>query len=186
MPQLSKGMQQLLAVLIIFIISFNNVIAAEDKDCKGCWESPDNWFIYTIVFVLIIGSVLVIISVKNSLVGTSWSISDALSEEVTITLKKKDVEGNMTEAIDPSGKPINVTELRASSSRMIALMGMVSILIMFISFGAIILFSFAKTGKVPDSTENVINYMIAGLTLFAPYLVNKFAGVFNMSSQRKN
>ena len=52
------------------------------------------------------------------------------------------------------------------------------ILMMFLGFGAISLFSFASTGTVPESLDQVVHFMLAGLTLFAPYAVNKFSKMF--------
>jgi hypothetical protein len=40
------------------------------------------------------------------------------------------------------------------------------------------LFSLGSTGQVPDSLERVVNFLVSGMTLFAPYVVNKFASLF--------
>lgn len=64
-------------------------------------------------------------------------------------------------------------------------MGMIVILLMFLGFGAFALYSFAKTGNMPDSIDKVVNFLVAGLTLFAPYVVNKFSKVFESLSPKK-
>ncbi len=80
--------------------------------------------------------------------------------------------------MDKSDKPVKITELQPSSSRMVALMGMIVILLMFLAFGSFSLFIFAKTGEMPTSINDVVKFLVAGLTLFAPYAVNKFSKLF--------
>ena len=77
-----------------------------------------------------------------------------------------------------------ITEMRASSSRMIALVGMMVILLMFLGFGIFSIFCFSKTGVMPN-TENIVNFLVAGLTLFAPYLVNQFSAIFEKLAPKK-
>ena len=79
---------------------------------------------------------------------------------------------------DKEGKPVLAPVLKASSSRVIALMGMLAILFMFIGFGTFALYGFGKVGARPESIDKVVNFLVAGMTLFAPYVVNKFASLF--------
>ena len=58
------------------------------------------------------------------------------------------------------------------------------ILLMFLGFGIFSIYSFAKTGVMPN-TENIVNFLVAGLTLFAPYLVNQFASLFEKLAPKK-
>jgi hypothetical protein len=87
--------------------------------------------------------------------------------------------------LDTSGKPLMITELRASVSRVVALMGMITILLMFLGFGTFALLSFANTGNMPNSIDKVVSFLVAGLTLFAPYVVNKFSAIFESLSPKK-
>ena len=57
-------------------------------------------------------------------------------------------------------------------------MGMIAILFLFIGFGVFALFSFGSLGSLPGSMNEVVKFLVAGLTLFAPYFVNKFASLF--------
>jgi hypothetical protein len=68
---------------------------------------------------------------------------------------------------------------------MVALMGMIVILLMFIAFGSFSLFYFAKTGTMPSSIDEVVEFLVAGLTLFAPYAVNKFSSLFEGLAPKK-
>jgi hypothetical protein len=107
-----------------------------------------------------------------------WSLADALSEETEVTFMAPDAAGRLTPQTDASGKPVMIVEMRASISRVIALMGMMVILLMFLGFGVFCLYSFALTGRMPESVGEIVKFLLAGLTLFAPYVVNKFSTVF--------
>jgi hypothetical protein len=61
---------------------------------------------------------------------------------------------------------------------MVTLMGMISILLMFLAFGAFALYHFAMSGEMPESIGDVVTFLTAGMTLFAPYIVNKFSSLF--------
>ena len=97
-------------------------------------------------------------------------------EKEGIELTEKDENGKPI--MDASDKPLMVTKLYASSSRLMALMGTIVILLMFLAFGSFSLFAFAKTGEMPKSINEVVKFLVAGLTLFAPYAVNKFSKLF--------
>ena len=119
-------------------------------------------------------------TIRASLQGREdWSLADALSEEVTIT------------EIGPDGKPVRdeqkaplaVTVMKASSSRLIALIGLVSILMIYLGFGFAAVARFAANGvfsaEEQASLDTAMKFVFAGVTMFAPYLVNKFASVFD-------
>jgi hypothetical protein len=139
------------------------------------WISPDDWFIYTVIIVVFLGLAIAFGLVVRRLGadGTGWSLADALSEEADVTVP------------DDHGKPYTVngvvvkkTELAASSSRLIAFVGMIAILFLFLGFGAFMLWGFAKTGTMPSGAADITKYLLGGMTLFAPYVVNKFSSVF--------
>jgi hypothetical protein len=174
------------AGILAIVLCAAPLFAADTAPVK--WSAPNDRFIYIVEGVLLAGTVVSLLVIRGALASSSkWSIADALSEETEMTAM---------ELVDPArpdgpkkpvmvdNKPVTITEMRASSSRMIALMGMVMIMLMFLGFGSISLFSFAKTGEMPASIDKVINYLLAGMTLFAPYLVNKFASVFQSLSPK--
>jgi hypothetical protein len=150
------------------------------------WVAPDRWFIYAIVIAVVAASVISLLMIRAALTVSVWSFSDALSEPTEVTAVGTDASGVRRIMLDPAGNPVMATEMRASSSRMIALMGTLVILLMFLGFGSIALYSFANTGTVPDSMDKVVNFLLAGLTLFAPYAVNKFSKIFESLSPRKS
>jgi hypothetical protein len=149
------------------------------------WVAPERWFIYAIVIFVLVGSVLALLMIRTALTVSVWSFSDALSEPTETTATELDAAGVKRIKLDPSGNPLMVTEMRASSSRMIALMGTLVILLMYLGFGSMALYSFANTGKVPESLDAIVNFMLAGLTLFVPYAVNKASKLFESLSPKK-
>jgi hypothetical protein len=141
------------------------------------WCRPDDWFIYLVIGFVYLGVLIALSTVarKLSQPTTNWSLADALSEEADITVP------------DTSGMPYTVngvvvkkTVLAASSSRLIALMGMIVILFIFLGFGAFMLWAFANNGTLPASAGDVTRFLVGGMTLFAPYVVNKFSSVFSV------
>ena len=58
-------------------------------------------------------------------------------------------------------------------------MGMMVIVFLFVGFGVFAMFSFGVTGALPNSMDTLIKFLAAGMTLFAPYVVNKFASLFS-------
>jgi hypothetical protein len=64
-------------------------------------------------------------------------------------------------------------------------MGMLVILLMFLGFGSFALFHFAMTGKMPGDIDQIVNFLVAGMTLFAPYVVNKFSSLFESLAPKR-
>ena len=161
------------ALFLIFIFSVIAVpVWAYETPAKLL--PPSNWLIYIVIFIVLIGSLLSILIIRSSLSNNGWLLSNALSEGVELTEMDKD--GNPV--MDAAKKPLMVTKLQPSSSRLVALMGMIVILMMFLAFGSFAIFAFAKTGEMPSSIDQVVKFLLSGLTLFAPYAVNKFSKLF--------
>jgi hypothetical protein len=153
--------------------------------------TQDQIFAYVLVAVVALGVVFALQLCYHSLIrAAGWSLTDALSEEVTLT--QLDAQGNpvLAPAAQPAAgvaapaaapgatQTVSVTTLKASSSRFIALIGTISILMLYIGFGLASLDRFAMTGIIPDMSTGA-NFFYAGLVLFAPYMVNKFASAFS-------
>src|ERR1700690_726528 len=98
---------------------------------------PSVIFVYLVIAIVGVGTLVALIIVKRSVEKTKWSLSDALSEEATITAMQSDGDDGEKPVLSVTGTPLSVTELRASSSRLIALMGMMAILVTFLGFGCL-------------------------------------------------
>ncbi len=175
---------QIMLLVILFILT-PTPAWAQDQTTITNWVSPATAFVYFIVLFVVFASLVAVLLVSRALSDTNWSLAKALSEEVEVTLTETDANKVTKPVLDASGKPSMAKELCASSSRLVALMGMIAILIMFIGFGATTLFSFAKTGNIPSSVSDVLKFLAGGLTLFAPYVVNKFSNIFESISPKK-
>jgi hypothetical protein len=106
----------------------------------------------------------------------SWSLAEALSEEADTTVP--DANGI---PFVVNGVVVKKTELSASSSRLIAFVGAIAILFLFLGFGIFVLWGFAMTGNMPASTGSITTFLAGGSTLFAPYVVNKLSSLVNTS-----
>lgn len=165
------------------------LIAAGTTGCSGATEvataNPPSWFVYLVVFVVLAGGLVAIASIRAAVGNSTWSLADALSEDVELTLMERKAPDQPETPVRENGRPVMVTVMRASSSRLIALMGMLAILLMFLGFGSFALYRFGATGVMPGDIEKVVQFLVAGMTLFAPYVVNKFASLFGGLAPRR-
>jgi hypothetical protein len=174
--------------------------AASEKSAKAAaesasaaagarWTAPGSLMLNSIPIVVFLGSLLGVLLVRKALAPTNWSFADALSEEVSLPyfVETKDANGVKTREakLDSDNKPVLIPEMRASSSRVIAMMGMIALLFMFIGFGTFALFSFGNNGSLPAGIDGVVTFLLSGMTLFAPYALNKFSSVFQGLSSNK-
>ena len=118
--------------------------------------------IYIIVFVAVVGVINALSRKSPALPGErGWRLGDALSEEGEIT--------------GPGGG--KQTVMLASSSRLIALLGMIVIMALFLGVGTIVIWELAETGSAPV-LDGVLKYFLAGAGLFIPYSVNQIRSGF--------
>jgi hypothetical protein len=136
----------------------------------------DFMFGYYVVGGVAIVILVALATVRSSLMNSTWSLADALSEEADIT----PLDASGKPYTGPDGKALITSELRASSSRFIALIGLIGILLLYLGFGLEVLFRFGNGDPVPADTINTIEQMLLyGAIMFAPYIANKFSSVFD-------
>jgi hypothetical protein len=124
------------------------------------------------VVVVVLGLlVFSLLWIRNAIQSSNWSLADALSEEADVTPLNAGVP------VMNGAQPLVIRELRASSSRVIALLGAITILFMFVGFGTFVLYHYGTTGKMPDDVTDILKFLSGGLALFAPYAVNKISSV---------
>lgn len=160
---------------------------------KMTWEPPSDAMLYGVPVFVFFGTLITILAIRKSL-PADWSLADALSEDVPMPVRKEITTKGQNGApdilvveplYDKDGKPVLAPEMHASSSRLIALMGMIVILLMFVGFGVFALYGFGRNGAMPDGIGGVVQFLVAGMTLFAPYLVNKFSALFQGLTSNK-
>lgn len=156
------------------------------------WLAPNTWVLYGVPAFVLLASVIAITKIASALGPRTWSLADALSEEVMMPAYTEAVpatEGTAasprTLILDNDRKAVLVPELHASVSRVIAMMGMMAILFLFLGFGVFAIFEYGATGKVSDNMDRISSYLTTGLTLFAPYLVNQFSSIFKSTPGSK-
>jgi hypothetical protein len=132
------------------------------------------WLALTVIVVLALIGLAALVFINAALGRTKqWSLSNALSEETD--LPAKDSQGN---TVLYNGAPVLEPVLVASTSRLIALYGLFAILLLYLGCGAFVLYDLGTGQPLPADLDQVEKFLMTGLTLFAPYLVNKFASVF--------
>lgn len=104
------------------------------------------------------GTVLwMVMNAKGDTRARRWRLTDALSEDVTY--------------VDAAGH--SVTLLTASASRLIAILGLIVILSLYIGMGLLTLRAFALGGAVPSVVDTMLKFLVGGAGLFVPYLANQ-------------
>jgi hypothetical protein len=121
------------------------------------------WVIVSSVYVLVFFSLAFVIGrLSKTPDGGMWRLSEALSEEAT----------------EESGG-VKTIRLVGSTSRLIALFGLIVILILFLSFGVIAIWTFGRTGKIPPDLAELAKYLLGGAALFIPYGINQIRAAFD-------
>jgi hypothetical protein len=130
--------------------------------------------VISVMLALTVAGLVAILLINSALGKNNWSLANAVSEEVNLPLK--DANGAV---VMVNGVVVLAPTLVASTSRLIALYGLFAILLLYLGFGAFVLYDVGAGQPVPADLGKVQNFLVSGLTLFAPYLVNQFAGVFS-------
>ena len=135
------------------------------------------------------GGILILVFVILGLIywrlqNGGWSLANAASEPTVLRIpldanwaQSQGDKQSLSGMSNPKGPVVSLTLMEASSSRLIALVGMVAILLIYVGFGVFSLYSFGLTCQMPASTVAVSTFLYSGLTLFAPYVANKVSGL---------
>lgn len=129
-----------------------------------------------------LGSLAVMVGIFRSLRKQGWSLANALSEPTRLLIPDhvgwSDSQGDRKAVDAGSGQPVAMQVMEASSSRLIALLGSIAILLLYLGFGVFALFDFGLTCSLPATMGSITNFLYAGLALFAPYVANKVSSLF--------
>ena len=146
--------------------------------------------VYTITMIVALGTFISLYLVKRCLTKEGWSLANALSEPTRLIVPEElrwtesiGDQGSMATGAAASrkilrgsdGSPIAMTLLEASSSRMIATLGGLAILMLYMGYGIFALYSFGLTCQMPTTMPAVTSFLLSGLSLFAPYVANKIS-----------
>ena len=146
--------------------------------------------VYTITVIVALGTFISLYLVKRCLTKEGWSLANALSEPTRLIvpdeLRWTDSAGDQKSLATGApasrkilkgtdGSPVAMTLLEASSSRMIATLGGLAILMLYMGYGIFALYSFGLTCQMPATMPTVTTFLLSGLSLFAPYLANKIS-----------
>ncbi|MFN9630251.1 MAG: glycoside hydrolase family protein [Cyanobacteriota bacterium] len=154
--------------------------AAADALCRSMGPR----MVITISVGILLSIVLILGLIYWRLQHGGWSLANAASEPTTLRIP---LDANWAQSAgdrksllgtkDPHGPVVSLTVMEASSSRLIALAGMVCILFVYVGFAVFALYTFGLTCQMPASTVAVTTFLTSGLTLFAPYVANKVSGL---------
>lgn len=132
---------------------------------------------FLIVFLLAAIAIF-FIQIDLRLGRAGWSLKRALSEPKRLTFAgDQPQQSNYINAsnlkFDGFGRPIEVITLEVSISRVIALVGAGSMLIIYLGFGVLSVYHFGRTCSLPPGAAQATGFIWTGLVFFVPYFANK-------------
>ncbi|MFP5221691.1 MAG: hypothetical protein ACLGSA_05325 [Acidobacteriota bacterium] len=126
-------------------------------------EPMPETLLYAVIFLgygLLVVSVLFIFAKLRT--DPQWSLGRALSENTVVEQQDPD---------DACKKKLVYIDL-PSTSRLIAFLGMIVLLSIFLALGTVMVWTLGRTGKI-ISLGDAQNFLWAGLSMFAPYLISQ-------------
>lgn len=171
-------MRSLIVVLSGMLLQWSSpsIAQATSPASNAAGDRIGTTFVYIILVILIVLIAIALSHIRKSIASSaSFSLSQALSEDVQLPAKN----ANGEQLLGADGKVVLVPTMVSSSSRVIAFMGSVMLLFLFMGFGLFAMLRFAVGAELKYLSE-IGTFLITGLTLFAPYIVNKFSGVFTL------
>jgi hypothetical protein len=127
------------------------------------WSTPKVSIAYILISVLLLGTTMAILSIRDILAKSDWSLAEALTEQTEVMID---------DPAHPGQKIVHSTS-KSSMSRLIAMMGMMTILILYVCIGCACVWSLMQEGKFPDSALQGAAFLTSGISLFVPYVANK-------------
>jgi len=178
----------LMVCLLLLGLSLPAAAQEQLDDAAGLCRSMGPELVMAISTGIFAAVIVTLVVIYWRLQHSGWSIANAISEptHLSIPLDEQWAQSQgdnraRIKALAPNGPPTSVILMEASSSRLIALAGMVSILLIYVGFGVFSLYTFGLTCQMPASTVAVSTFLYSGLTLFVPYVANKVSGILQPS-----
>lgn len=179
---MAKRISLLVSTLVLGLVlpaAAQEQLNGSDSLCKSMGPS----LVLTITAAILTAIVLVLVLIATRLQKGGWSLANAVSEPTHLSIpldehwaQSQGDSKSQSEVLSRTGPPRPVILMEASSSRLIALAGTVAILMIYVGFGTFSLYTYGLTCQMPASTVAVSTFLYSGLTLFAPYIANKFSG----------
>jgi GH24 family phage-related lysozyme (muramidase) len=186
MPSRSK------LVVCLLLLGLSLPAAAQEQldDAAGLCRSMGPQLVMVISTGIFTAIVVTLVLIYWRLHRSGWSLANAISEPTHLSIpldehwaQSQGDSQSRIKARSPDGPPTSVILMEASSSRLIALAGMVAILLIYIGFAIFSLYTYGLTCQMPASSVAVSTFLYSGLTLFAPYVANKLSGLLPPSRQ---
>ena len=114
--------------------------------------------------------------ISKKFVSTDDTIIDGTNGE-----KIRFKDGDRTEPVE-----VEIQESVLSTSKTIALIGSIAILLLFMSFGAVTIAKYLYIGTVPyGQMSKILHFLLGGSVLFVPYIINKIFNAGRSLTKRK-
>jgi hypothetical protein len=182
-------------LLILMLLSVVPVLAAPDTtpkpDCEKCDLAYLTIAFVDVLFVLTLGCVVA--SLRGS---KGWSLASALAENIhwspapaapapVLGASGLNPGAASTSATSPAAGTAATASYESSASRLIAFVGMLAIVIVFVGASNWVIWVAFTTNGVPVTTE-LLKFIAGGAALFVPYAVNQARSALeNSNSETK-
>src|SRR5262252_7496393 len=100
---------------------------APASTAEAAVAQPATWFVYGVIIIVFVATLAALLFVRMAVEESTFSLGDALSEEGLATVMEKDAAGHDAPRIGSDGKPMTMTVMVASISRVIALLGTIAL-----------------------------------------------------------
>ncbi|MDU2819125.1 hypothetical protein [Enterobacter sp.] len=132
------------------------------------------YFIYipmTLAYLIAFSRIFAVLKMRQ------WSLADALSEPPNV-VPPETVDPDAPQHLAAPAPIVQASKPFASSSRLIAFVGIVIISIIFISSGYHAIYAlFNDASNLDNNFTDIGKYLMFSGTLFAPYVFNKVAAI---------
>ena len=115
--------------MFVLMVSVDAALA-QAPTAEPTTAPPAMWFVYTLIIVIFIIAFVALGLIRRSIEDSHFSLGDALSEEGQLTVMEKDAAGHDMPRIGSDGRPVTMTVMVGSISRVIALLGTIALMIL--------------------------------------------------------
>jgi heme/copper-type cytochrome/quinol oxidase subunit 1 len=153
-----------------FVFAFVVFLTCDAMAAESAEPLSSAIFSYCLLGAIVLAMFACFVALRAALWRQGWSLREALSEKTAIRSDDSETSG-----VAP-----------ASVSRLIALIGFIAFLTLYVGFGLAAMRRLAAGSPLPDREQfgDVELFLCAGATMFLPYLANKLEVVVKWRLRR--
>ncbi|WP_243439663.1 hypothetical protein [Fundidesulfovibrio soli] len=178
---------------VLFLALPSLCLAADAAGIAPCVQTQTpihDGVLYALMGVVVAAVFFINSKLMNMLLSDpGWSLAKALSEPQPVEVTTSAGSTAQVQNVGPAGggqQPAEQPAVAAntekvfapSTSRLIAMLGTVTVSMLFMGYGVVVVWYLGKTGCMPG-LENLTTFLVGGSSLFAPYIFNKLTNAIS-------